>query len=182
MFCPQCKYEYREGFYVCSDCNLDLVIKLEEKPHEIRKPSLAVYRKSLKRFWISLGIAAGLFGILHLYRAISKTYYDLYGAMSDAYYGLFFYDINLPEDSANELLAGELLKKLTLVNAWFNFIIISCFSSLLIYAAYKGLRYIRPYGGACTFAGLTVVTGFALAASAYTIVYVSHVWWRLLPV
>ena len=98
MYCPTCRYEYREGFYVCSDCNLDLVIKLEEKPHEIIKPSLAVYKASLKRFRISLVITAGLLGILHLYRAISKTYYDLYGAMFDAYYGLLFYDINLPED------------------------------------------------------------------------------------
>lgn len=25
MFCPKCSAEYREGFYVCSDCNVDLV-------------------------------------------------------------------------------------------------------------------------------------------------------------
>jgi hypothetical protein len=74
MFCPECSYEYRDGFYVCSDCNIDLVDKLIEKELEIIKPSLDVYKVALKRFWISLGIAAGLFGILHLYRAISITY------------------------------------------------------------------------------------------------------------
>jgi hypothetical protein len=25
MFCPQCKSEYREGFYKCADCGVDLV-------------------------------------------------------------------------------------------------------------------------------------------------------------
>lgn len=33
MFCPKCKYEYREGFTKCSDCNLELIKELpsEEK-------------------------------------------------------------------------------------------------------------------------------------------------------
>jgi hypothetical protein len=32
MFCPQCKGEYREGFYKCADCGVDLV---NEQPPEI---------------------------------------------------------------------------------------------------------------------------------------------------
>ena len=28
MFCPKCKSEYREGFYKCADCGIDLVSKL----------------------------------------------------------------------------------------------------------------------------------------------------------
>jgi hypothetical protein len=104
---------------------------------------------------------------------------NLYDALSDAYYDLIFdYKIFPPDDKQ---LYEELFEKLSRLNICIDFIIFSCVSSLLIYAAYKGFRYIRPYGGAFTFAGLSVVTAFALAASAYTIIYVSNVWWRLLP-
>ena len=37
MFCPKCKAEYREGFYRCADCEVDLVPELppeEEQPLE----------------------------------------------------------------------------------------------------------------------------------------------------
>jgi hypothetical protein len=32
MFCPKCKSEYRDGFYKCADCGVDLVA---EKPPEL---------------------------------------------------------------------------------------------------------------------------------------------------
>ena len=32
MFCPKCRAEYREGFLECSDCDVDLVEKLEPIP------------------------------------------------------------------------------------------------------------------------------------------------------
>ena len=28
MFCPKCKAEYRDGFYKCTDCGVDLVYEL----------------------------------------------------------------------------------------------------------------------------------------------------------
>ena len=31
MFCPVCGYEYREGFTICSDCQVDLVLELPRK-------------------------------------------------------------------------------------------------------------------------------------------------------
>ncbi len=35
MFCPNCRAEYREGFTVCADCNIDLVDALpKEKKSE----------------------------------------------------------------------------------------------------------------------------------------------------
>jgi len=34
MFCPLCKAEYREGFYRCADCDVDLVHFLAEPPAE----------------------------------------------------------------------------------------------------------------------------------------------------
>ena len=37
MFCPKCRAEYREGFYVCADCEIDLVdvLQKEETPEFI---------------------------------------------------------------------------------------------------------------------------------------------------
>ena len=32
MFCPNCRAEYRKGFLECSDCDVDLVEKLEPMP------------------------------------------------------------------------------------------------------------------------------------------------------
>jgi hypothetical protein len=34
MFCPICKSEYREGFYRCVDCDVDLVSELPQEPKE----------------------------------------------------------------------------------------------------------------------------------------------------
>jgi len=34
MFCPECKDEYREGFYTCADCGIDLVTELPEEPKQ----------------------------------------------------------------------------------------------------------------------------------------------------
>ncbi len=28
MFCPKCKAEYRDGFFICADCRIDLVPEL----------------------------------------------------------------------------------------------------------------------------------------------------------
>lgn len=36
MICPKCKAEYREGFYVCSDCELPLVTELSKDDAVIR--------------------------------------------------------------------------------------------------------------------------------------------------
>jgi hypothetical protein len=34
MFCPKCKSEYREGFYKCADCGIDLVDQLPQDASE----------------------------------------------------------------------------------------------------------------------------------------------------
>lgn len=32
MFCPECRAEYREGFYICADCNIELVDNIPPEP------------------------------------------------------------------------------------------------------------------------------------------------------
>ena len=32
MFCPKCKSEYRDGFYKCADCGVDLVAQIPPEP------------------------------------------------------------------------------------------------------------------------------------------------------
>jgi hypothetical protein len=34
MFCPKCKSEYRDGFYKCADCGVDLVAQIPPEPEE----------------------------------------------------------------------------------------------------------------------------------------------------
>lgn len=36
MFCPQCKTEYREGFTVCAECQVDLVAELPPEPELVQ--------------------------------------------------------------------------------------------------------------------------------------------------
>ncbi|MFC1820415.1 putative signal transducing protein [Thermodesulfobacteriota bacterium] len=34
MFCPKCKAEYREGFFKCADCKINLVPELPPEPEQ----------------------------------------------------------------------------------------------------------------------------------------------------
>jgi hypothetical protein len=34
MFCPKCKSEYRDGFYKCADCGVDLVAQIPPEPED----------------------------------------------------------------------------------------------------------------------------------------------------
>ena len=46
MFCPKCKAGYREGFYKCADCGVDLV---NEQPPELIKE--VSYVDLVEVFW-----------------------------------------------------------------------------------------------------------------------------------
>ena len=45
MICPKCKAEYRDGFYKCADCGIDLVaeLPLEAAPEAIFKDPVEVF-------------------------------------------------------------------------------------------------------------------------------------------
>jgi tetratricopeptide (TPR) repeat protein len=47
MFCPRCKTEYREGFYTCKDCNVDLVEMLPTEAIEEPKDQVAAGEKPM---------------------------------------------------------------------------------------------------------------------------------------
>jgi hypothetical protein len=50
MFCPQCKAEYRPGFALCSDCDVDLVEELS--PRDNAKNELTDRSSAtMKRVW-----------------------------------------------------------------------------------------------------------------------------------
>jgi hypothetical protein len=34
MFCPKCKSEYRDGFFKCADCGVDLVAQIPPEPED----------------------------------------------------------------------------------------------------------------------------------------------------
>jgi len=63
MFCPKCRAEYREGFHVCSDCNVDLVevIPPEPEPEFVNlKEVLATYNPADVAFLKSLLESEGI--------------------------------------------------------------------------------------------------------------------------
>jgi hypothetical protein len=66
MFCPKCRTEYREGFYVCSDCNSALV---DELPPE-KKAIYVEYEEVLETF-----NAADVAVIKSVLEAENITYY-----------------------------------------------------------------------------------------------------------
>ncbi len=44
-FCPKCGVEYREGFYRCSDCDVDLVDSLDRRPEWGDSPPVELTRR-----------------------------------------------------------------------------------------------------------------------------------------
>lgn len=46
MFCPQCRTEYRDGFFKCADCDIDLVDALPPEP----EPSYVDFQPILATF------------------------------------------------------------------------------------------------------------------------------------
>jgi hypothetical protein len=46
MFCPKCRTEYREGFSICADCNVDLVTALLPEP----KPEYIEYEEIMATY------------------------------------------------------------------------------------------------------------------------------------
>ncbi len=52
MICPNCKTEYREGFYVCADCNVSLVGELP--PFEAPKLAIPIDKINFEKVFETL--------------------------------------------------------------------------------------------------------------------------------
>lgn len=50
MFCPKCKSEYREGFTMCSDCNISLVHSLPAQKASLQVKEFIDYEFILATF------------------------------------------------------------------------------------------------------------------------------------
>jgi len=50
MFCPKCRYEYRRGFTICTDCNVPLVEELPEPTEQTEAFSETRYVEVLSTF------------------------------------------------------------------------------------------------------------------------------------
>ena len=46
MFCPNCRTEYREGFTICADCNIDLVVTLPK----VKRPEFIDFQEVLTTY------------------------------------------------------------------------------------------------------------------------------------
>ena len=48
MFCPECKAEYRDGFFRCADCDVDLVDELPAEPEP--EPGFVDFEEVLRTY------------------------------------------------------------------------------------------------------------------------------------
>ena len=103
MFCPQCRTEYKEGFYTCRDCGVSLVSELPPEP----APECDEFEEIL----ISLG-ASDVAMIRSLLDAEGITYYF----QNESQYSLDITRLMARKDQADE--AREILDGLKLSQPW----------------------------------------------------------------
>ena len=73
MFCPKCKAEYREGFYGCADCEIDLVYELPpEAEQSSEEPIEYLNLVNIEKYYIrhEADLAKGLLSANGIYAFI----------------------------------------------------------------------------------------------------------------
>lgn len=78
MFCPKCKCEYREGFYRCSDCKVELVNELPQVEEYKNQPETlkhSLIRSSTKYYLLNgiLGFVGSLLLLLFMLAAFTQN-------------------------------------------------------------------------------------------------------------
>jgi hypothetical protein len=110
MYCPNCRYEYREGFTTCSDCGVELVSELPpEEP--VEHPELETVMTVTDLATLSAAKAAlESAGIEFL--ADGEETQDVFGGMGGEFAPLAgFVQIEVPKEAAEE--ARRILSDLT---------------------------------------------------------------------
>jgi hypothetical protein len=102
MFCPKCKSEYKEGFYICADCGIELV---EELPNE----------KEFEYVQLTTVAETNNLGLAALAKSVLDSEGIKYYANDMQFYiarGTFFIQIQVP--ISDVVKAKELLKDIGL--------------------------------------------------------------------
>ena len=81
MYCPKCKYEYREGFTECSDCKTSLVEELPTEKINVEAPvEFKEIRSSLRADEVSvIKSILDANGINYVINSPSSTMYPIPG-------------------------------------------------------------------------------------------------------
>jgi len=85
MFCPQCKSEFREGYTICKDCNIELMEALpdedfpEKEPyseilHSVQKENIGLIKSILDAENIDYKIFDEFFGNLYPVPGTNRIY------------------------------------------------------------------------------------------------------------
>ena len=142
LWCPKCKYEYREGFIKCNDCGSELV---EESKYE------KCGNKEHKKKVLLLIVFIFVFGILIMGYEIVTDYNKTYSISGDReqleksikqYVNLSF----IIPDTNNNFHPDDIIKQVVVINNY-QFVLIKLHDDLAYVELVRGLNNKYKFGG-----------------------------------
>ncbi|MDP8237744.1 MAG: hypothetical protein P9X24_01525 [Candidatus Hatepunaea meridiana] len=172
MFCPECKFEYKAGVTICSDCNVPLVKKLtleavsqlEAKPQQRQKLRYATLAVIIGISYIFVLKTAGTFSpgiFINIYTAQVTQLLSFLTGLTVLFFFISFHRYYIEE-------AQTELKKVTALN------IIGTSALLLLHI--KGLilvfrMYISPYLVSCLTESHLIEPVITWVSSIFTLLF-----------